>query len=103
MEKIVAKFCSGETTCTYKRLQQTIIVVIVIIIIIIILTNLVGNIMVHSWISATPSIPLVLHLQIVVKILLIFTRSMSVIARVAEVAWEHGWHPPKSLDSGRKF
>ena len=35
MEKIVAKFCSGETTCTYKRLQQTIIVVIVIIIIII--------------------------------------------------------------------
>ena len=79
MEKIVAKFCSGETTCTYKRLQQTIIVIIVTIILTII-TNLVGNIMVHSWISATPSIPLVLHLQIVVKILLIFTRSVSVIA-----------------------
>ena len=82
MEKIVAKFCSGETKCTYKRLQQTIIVVIVTIIltIVTIITNLVGNIMVHSWISATPSIPLVLHLQIVVKILLIFTRSVSVIA-----------------------
>ena len=75
MEKIVAKFCSGETKCTYKRLQQTIIVVIVTIILTII-TNLVGNIMVHSWISATPSIPLVLHLQIVVKILLLFTMSM---------------------------
>ena len=60
----------------YKRLQQTIIVVIVTIILTII-TNLVGNIMVHSWISATPSIPLVLHLQIVVKILLIFARSMA--------------------------
>ena len=81
MEKIFAKFCSGETTCTYKRLQQTVIVVIVtIILIIIVITNLVGNIMVHSWISATPSIPLVLHLQIVVKILLIFARSMSVMA-----------------------
>ena len=23
--------------------------------------------------------------------------------RVAEVAWEHGWHPPKSLDSDENF
>ena len=23
--------------------------------------------------------------------------------RVAEVAWEHGWHPPKSLDSDKNF
>ena len=23
--------------------------------------------------------------------------------RVAEVAREHGWHPPKSLDSGKNF
>ena len=24
-------------------------------------------------------------------------------SRVAEVAWEHGWHPPKSLDSDENF
>ena len=26
-----------------------------------------------------------------------------VVVRVAEVAREHGWHPPKSLDSGENF
>ena len=25
------------------------------------------------------------------------------LSRVAEVAWEHGWHPPKSLDSDKNF
>ena len=28
---------------------------------------------------------------------------MSVGGRVAEVAQEHGWHPPKSLDSDENF
>ena len=58
----------------YKKLQT--IIFFIVIIILIIITNLVGNIMVHSWISATPSIPLVLHLQIVVKILLMSTSSV---------------------------
>ena len=31
------------------------------------------------------------------------TSSATTAPRVAEVAREHGWHPPKSLDSDKKF
>ena len=29
--------------------------------------------------------------------------TMTVVVRVAEVVREHGWHPPKSLDSDENF
>ena len=44
-----------------------------------------------------------LGLNIVVKMWPQFLKVNSGRARVAEVAREHGWHPPKSLDSDENF
>ena len=49
------------------------------------------------------SIAAPIHLQLLLFGVLGLLNSELLLSRVAEVAREHGWHPPKSLDSDENF